>query len=305
MLFLSPAQKVCYLNCIRILLQHGANPNCSYRSNLTPLHVLIFTVSENFTLNCDIQKQTNFDFIKNILILLLQHGLDCNITSQNILQSVLEMLQNVRMQSVALDMACVYELSLVLLQYGADPSICLSNRIASGNNYLALNDFLLEFDRGRSSTGAHRAVSDGGGPSSGASVAGSTNGNDSLRNSFRANAKNYLLFYFIMLIMRKEFIIIDPEQTYSRIIHLFYVSMKHEPLYNCLKSLHNLFIVQVPNRSIENLSNIISTLYKKPRTLKQMARVCIYEHLNRKLAQNINQLHLPPPLKDYMLNFDL
>lgn len=291
------------MNCIRILLQHGANPNCSYRSNLTPLHVLIFTVSENFTLNCDIQKQTNFDFIKNILILLLQHGLDCNIMSQNILQSVLEMLQNVRMQSVALDMACVYELSLVLLQYGADPSICLSNRIASGNNYLALNDFLLEFDRGRSSGAGHRAADSGG--SSSASVSGTTNGNDSLRNSFRNNAKNYLLFYFIMLIMRKEFIIFDPEQTYSRIIHLFYVSMKHEPLYNCLKSLHNLFIVQVPNRSIENLSNIISTLYKKPRTLKQMARVCIYEQLNRKLAQNLNQLHLPPPLKDYMLNFDL
>lgn len=292
---------MCYLNCIRILLQHGASPNCSYRSNLTPLHVLIFTVSENFTLNCDIQKQTNFDFIKNILILLLQHGLDCNITSQHILQSVLEMLQNVRMQSVALDMACVYELSLVLLQYGADPSICLSNRIATGNNVLALNDFLLEFDRGRSGhrTAAVSAVDtvSGAGPS--------TNGNDSLRNSFRNNAKNYLLFYFIMLIMRKEFILLDPEQTYTRIIYLFYLSMKHEPLYNCLRSLHNLFIVQVPNRSIENLSTIISTLYKKPRTLKQICRVCIYEHFNRKLAQNINQLHLPPPLKDYMLNFDL
>jgi len=40
--------QVCYLNCIRMLLQHGANPNCSYRANLKPLHVLVFTVSENF-----------------------------------------------------------------------------------------------------------------------------------------------------------------------------------------------------------------------------------------------------------------
>ncbi|KAJ8943367.1 hypothetical protein NQ318_002600 [Aromia moschata] len=48
--------KVCYLNCIRILLEKGANLNCSYRANLTPLHVLVFTVSENITLNCDAEE---------------------------------------------------------------------------------------------------------------------------------------------------------------------------------------------------------------------------------------------------------
>ncbi|EDW33119.1 GL16213 [Drosophila persimilis] len=114
------SMKVCYLNCIRILLQHGANPNCSYRANLKPLHVLVFTVSENFTLNCDAQKRTNFDFIKNILLLLLQHGLDCNKTYQHILQAVMDMVQNVR---TCHDMECIYELTLTLIQYGADPNI--------------------------------------------------------------------------------------------------------------------------------------------------------------------------------------
>ena len=37
--------KVCYLNCVRILLKYGANPNCSSRSNLTPLHVLNFAAT--------------------------------------------------------------------------------------------------------------------------------------------------------------------------------------------------------------------------------------------------------------------
>lgn len=295
------SMKVCYLNCIRILLQHGANPNCSYRSNLTPLHVLIFTVSENFTLNCDIQKRTNFDFIKNILILLLQHGLDCNITSQHILQSVLDMIQNVRMQSVELDMNCVYELTLTLLQYGADPNVCLGNRTANGNTHL--HDFLLEFDRGQRQSGANAvgAVPGVGGGVGADPVPGAPG--DGLRNSFRNNGKNYLLLYFIMLIMRKEFILFDTKQTYSRIIYLFYVSMQHDSLYSCLKSLHN--IVQVPHRAIENLSNIITTLYKGPRTLKQICRVTIYRNLNRKLAQNVNRLQLPPSLKDYILNFDL
>ena len=42
--------KVCYLNCVRILLRFGANPNCSSRSNLTPLHVLNFAATENISL---------------------------------------------------------------------------------------------------------------------------------------------------------------------------------------------------------------------------------------------------------------
>ncbi|XP_055612157.1 ankyrin-3 [Uranotaenia lowii] len=304
------SMKVCYLNCIRILLQNGANPNCSYRSNLTPLHVLIFTVSENFTLNCDTQKRANFDFIKNILILLLQYGLDCNITSQHILQSVIDMIVNVR---TCPDILCVYELLLVLIQYGTDPNITLSNKLmmsgSSSHSINYVNDFI--------NFGGMRAVGsagDGAGPSGSTAAVASTsngtgtaaggNGSDNLRSSFRNNARNYLLFYYIMLITRKEFILLDRDQTYQRIIYLFYYSMKHETLFNCLKSLHNLFIAQVPNKSIDNLRHLIITLYKKPRSLKQLCRVCIYNNLNKKLAPSINRLNLPLPLKEYVLNFE-
>lgn len=303
------SMKVCYLNCIRILLQNGANPNCSYRSNLTPLHVLIFTVSENFTLNCDTQKRANFDFIKNILILLLQYGLDCNITSQHILQSVIDMIVNVR---ACPDILCVYELLLVLIQYGTDPNITLSNKLmmsgssSSSMNYV--NDFI-NFGGMRAVGGGDVAGPSGSGTAgpSTATVAGPAsngNGSDNLRSSFRNNARNYLLFYYIMLITRKEFILLDSDQTYQRIIYLFYYSMKHDTLFNCLKSLHNLFIAQVPNKSIDNLRHLIITLYKKPRSLKQLCRVCIYNSLNKKLAPSINRLNLPLPLKEYVLNFE-
>uniref|UniRef100_A0A1Q3FXS1 Putative socs box n=1 Tax=Culex tarsalis TaxID=7177 RepID=A0A1Q3FXS1_CULTA len=306
------SMKVCYLNCIRILLQNGANPNCSYRANLTPLHVLIFTVSENFTLNCDTQKRANFDFIKNILILLLQYGLDCNITSQHILQSVIDMIVNVR---TCPDILCVYELLLVLIQYGTDPNITLSNKLmmsgSSSSSINYVNDFInlggMRAVAGGSDVGAGPSGSQVAGPSSagnGAGSAGAANGSDNLRSSFRNNARNYLLFYYIMLITRKEFILLDREQTYQRIIHLFYYSMRHDTLFNCLKSLHNLFIAQVPNKSIDNLRHLIITLYKKPRSLKQLCRVCIYNSLNKKLAPSINRLNLPLPLKEYVLNFE-
>ncbi|XP_001688931.2 ankyrin-3 [Anopheles gambiae] len=338
------SMKVCYLNCIRILLQNGANPNCSYRSNLTPLHVLIFTVSENFTLNCDIQKRANFDFIKNILLLLLQYGLDCNITSQHILQSVIDMIVNVR---TCPDILCVYELLLLLIQYGIDPNISLSNKLmangasSSNSSIIFVNDFInfggirgaapggavdAAASGGASSTGgpsnggpggvvvtggaggggggASSAANGNGGGPGGSGTGGPSNGNENLRSSFRNNARNYLLFYYIMLITRKEFILLDREQTYQRIIYLFYYSMKHEPLFNCLKTLHNLLIAQVPHRSIDNLRHLIITLYKKPRSLKQLCRVCIYNSLDKKLAPNIARLNLPGPLKEYVMNFD-
>lgn len=113
-------------------MQHGANPNCSYHHNLTPLQVLVFTVSENFTLSCDTLRRTNFDFIKNILLLLLQHGLDCNQTYQNILQAVMDMVRNVR---DCQDMLRIHELTLTLIQYGADPNIVLSSKTTGGAIY--------------------------------------------------------------------------------------------------------------------------------------------------------------------------
>lgn len=274
---------MCYLNCIRILLQHGANPNCSYQSNLTPLHVLVFTVSENFTLNCDTQKRNNFDFIKNILLLLLQHGLDCNITYQHILQSVMDMVQNVR---TCTDMLCVYELTKTLIQYNADPNNVLTGRSTTGSaiviseiaNYGdSLRQHVADDDPVRSEAG--------------------------FRGSFRTHSR-YILFYYIILITKKEFLLNDPNRTYARIINLFYYSMAHDPLYNCLKSLHNFYMAQVPNKSTEALIGLITTLYRKPRTLKQICRQVVHRSMNNKLALNINKLNLPGPMKDYVLNIE-
>ena len=71
--------KVCYLNCVRILCKYGANPNCANRSDLTPLHVLVFMASENIALNKENEKKQGFEFVRNLLTLLLQHGLDPNV----------------------------------------------------------------------------------------------------------------------------------------------------------------------------------------------------------------------------------
>lgn len=291
------------MNCIRILLQHGANPNCSYRANLTPLHVLVFTVSENFTLNCDAQKRTNFDFIKNILLLLLQHGLDCNQTYQHILQAVMDMVQNVR---TCPDMQCIYELTLALMQYGADPNIVLSSKSTPASTIFSIE--IANYGEGLCHGGANGSPDDTTSNGAGAVDANACSrqaalGDNSFRNSFRTNSR-YILFYYIFLITKKEFILNDPDLTFTRIIHLFFLTMQHDPLYNCLKSLHNFYVAQVPSKKTEQLISLISSLYRKPRSLKQLARIAIYEAVNRKLAQNINRLNLPGPLKEYVLHFE-
>lgn len=283
------SMKVCYLNCIRILLQNNANPNCSYHSNLSPLHVLAFTVSENFTLNCDTQKRTNFEFIKNILLLLLQHGLDCNQTYPHVLQTVMEMVSNVRTTS---DMLCLYELALTLIQYGADPNIVLSLKPTPGST--TFSHEIAHFNENI----CHMEIAE---PDPGPALRQYTV--EHFRNSFRTNSR-YILFYYTNLITKKEFLLTDPELTYTRIIQLFFITMQHESLYNCLKSLYNFYVAQVPNKKTEQLVSLISELYRKPRSLKQLCRLAIYTRLNRKLAQNINELKLPGPVKEYVLNFE-
>lgn len=235
-------------------------------------------------MNCDIQKRANFDFIKNILILLLQHGLDCH--PQHILQSIMDMVQNARRNG---DILCIYELSLLILQYGGNPNIALNSKAP------VINDTFLNENGGRHIDQVqvqHLHASQN-----------ITNAN-CFRNSFRNNEQNYVLHYFIMLILRKEFILTDPDKHYLKIFNLFNATMHHDVLYSCLKSLNNLFVVQVPNKLTEYLINHISKSYCIPRSLKEICRVKVYETLSYKLAQNINRLNLPPPIKEYLLYFE-
>ncbi|KAF2893525.1 hypothetical protein ILUMI_12636 [Ignelater luminosus] len=256
------SMKVCYLNCIRILLKYGANPNCSYRENLTPLHILVFTVSENITLNCDVQKQLNFEFIKNLLILLLTYGLDPNVRvsnrTQHILQSCMDMIQNVR---DCKDIDYIYDLTLTLIQYGANPDLKL-------NISEAIKSYPLQ------------------------------------RSQSMWKSKNYILYYYIMLVSRKENVITDPNMSFAKIIMLFYLVMNHNPLFECLKILHTQQLSLVPDRMTEPLTCIIRDLYKKPRSLKQICRVKIHNCLSRKPGLYLNKLNLPNSLKDYIMNFE-
>lgn len=266
--------KVCYLNCVRILCNFGANPNCTSRSNLTPLHVLVFTAKENISLAREEEKSQGFEFIRNLLTLLLQHGLDPNVRfSQRFnhsLLSLLDMVQNARVPS---DLNYVYDLTLTLLQYGANPNVNIDSS-ADGD------------DDGYSGFGCgpdrhHRSMGGRGGR---------------LRS-------NHVLSHFVQVLMQKDNLCHDPNQSFARIITLYYLTMDHHPLYTCLRLLY----AQTgsnPNPNISALCQVIKEKCSKPRTLKQMARIVIYNKIGQRPAISASKLPLPAVLKDYVLNFD-
>lgn len=218
----------------------------------------------------------------------------------------MDMVQNLR---VSQDMLSIYELALTLIQYGANPNVILNGKATSGSA-IVTNEIASYGDSIRITNGQHNNANtnnDNNNSTAAGNASSANNGNGTnyrcSDSSFRTHSR-YILFYYIILISKKEFLLTDPKQTFARIIYLFYFSMSHEPLYNCLKCLHHFYVAQVPNRSKESLIALITSLYRRPRSLKQICRQTVYTSLNNKLAQNINKLNLPGPLKEYVLNFE-
>ncbi len=135
---------------------------------------------------------------------------------------------------------------------------------------------------------------------------------------------NMVLYHFSHSLMNKDMLIQDPEQCFARILRLYYYAMNHEELYSCLKILYAQ-TGMTPTKSA--LCSVIKEMYSKPRTLKQvtrfirptkrnrnvesrfdffpqLARVAIYNSIDRRPAITASKLPLPPSLREYVLNFE-
>lgn len=123
-------------------------------------------------------------------------------------------------------------------------------------------------------------------------------------NLFKKKSCEHVLGYYVHLISRKEEILVDPLHRFARILSLFYMCMDHSELYDCLKLLFAQQSGIVPSKGLQILCNIIKDMYSKPRTLKQICRVSIYNSLHRKPGVYVSKLPLPNVLKDYLINFE-
>lgn len=274
--------KVCYLNCVRILCKFGANPNCSSRSNLTPLHVLNFTATENISLTREEDKAQGFEFVRNLLTLLLQHGLDPNVRfsqrSNHILLSLMDMVQNARAPR---DLSYVYDLTLTLIQYGANPNVNIDDPSSGGKGGKSMDDHFDQDQQNSNSMLVHGSLQGGG---------------------RKVSPRNLVLYHYVQLLMRKDQLWVnDAELNFARIIRLYSLVMNHAEVYACLRVLYAQ-TGMTPTTSA--LCSVVRDLYSKPRTLKQMSRVVIYNSIGQRPALFANKLPLPEALREYLRNFE-
>ena len=113
---------------------------------------------------------------------------------------------------------------------------------------------------------------------------------------------NLIIYYYVHLLMKKNQLWInDPECYFARILRLYYFAMNHAEVYACLRVL----LAQTGmNPTKTALFSVIRDLHSKPRTLKQLARISIYNAIGQKPAFYANKLPLPPSLREYLVSFE-
>merc|ERR1719369_2634718 len=119
----------------------------------------------------------------------------------------------------------------------------------------------------------------------------------------QTNNQDQVLFHYAQTLVNKDQLMADPEQSFARLIHLYYMSMKHKEVYNCLKVLSAQLSIS-STKACQTLYAVIKDMNTKPRTLKQMCRVVVYNSVNQRPATTVAKLPLPRTLQDYILNFE-
>lgn len=117
-----------FKRCVELLCKHGADTNIAQNGQFTTLNILIFVASD--IMHNEVKpkvKDYAFKFINEMLELLLIHGLDPNLRfskrTQHALLSLMDMVHNAISPD---DLEYVYQLTLTLLRFGADPNIDIS-----------------------------------------------------------------------------------------------------------------------------------------------------------------------------------
>lgn len=90
----------------------------------------------------------------------------------------------------------------------------------------------------------------------------------------------------------------------EQLLMLFYNSMDHKPLYQCLCSAKIMSRFDPDRTPTYSFIKMVSGLASQPRSLQQIARVAIYKALQRQLKPAVASLPLPFALKQYLVNIE-
>ena len=90
----------------------------------------------------------------------------------------------------------------------------------------------------------------------------------------------------------------------EQLLSLFYNSMDHNQLFNCLNSCKFMSRFDPNMMPSSQFTTVLNRLSSEPRSLKQICRVTIYKSLDMQLMQRVDSLPLPNPLKRYLTHVE-
>lgn len=99
----------------------------------------------------------------------------------------------------------------------------------------------------------------------------------------------------------KEFDSLFDDGHAQDLLFLFYNTMSHHTLYDCLNTARFMARFHPLGATGYDFVRLLTQLSENPRSLKGMARVSIYMALKRDLARKVSELPLPNPMKRYLL----
>ncbi|XP_060077966.1 ankyrin-2-like [Ylistrum balloti] len=99
----------------------------------------------------------------------------------------------------------------------------------------------------------------------------------------------------------KEFDSLLDDGHAQDLLLLFYNTMNHCVLYDCLSNARFMARFHPLGATGHDFVKLLTRLSENPRSLKEIARVSIYVALQRNLARRVPELPLPNPMKNYLL----
>jgi ankyrin repeat protein len=261
-----PAYKGGLLKCMRLLCESGANPSCTMVSHIN-IVTLLSKIAHKVLLVRQAELQTTLsEFLQDILALLLRYGLAPNHCSKRKQPPIEGASGNILLELIK------------LVQFIRQPP-----------DLLLIHGWILTLLQ----WGANPDIE----PYPSEPIICQSQSSIFLQPKGTQAVNQYM--YELQ----------DLNQIFEgghacKLLMLFYNSMDHNALYQCMNTAKFLSRFD-PNRApTAQILQQVTKLSSRPRSLKHNARVTIYKAMDRQLNLGVPQLPLPTAIKEYLVNIE-
>ena len=258
-----------YVQLLKVLLDAGADPNVSSQSKLPPLLSLLETVNESH--NGNLITADSAHRLLTLIHLLIENGAttEADLGPGRHVVGSFDMLkgliQAINKGSSVQTLDVLHILATGLIQGGAATTVY--------ENIFQLDDIPVE-ERANSGPTMHQ----------------------------HAFLYQYLMFGMLNL----KFVNEGP--WYMNIFYVLYCQIENSLLHDVLAMaqahfLHRHDYVDCECKSCDNFRLLLDLVKDKPRSLKMLCRLAVYNSVKGRLAFTVPYLPLPPALKSYLMSF--